>query len=677
MAKNCEITIKNGTPVVQTHPKLMQDILSYTDFNVDQSLDLYGIALSDEFQNLNIANPTLANILAFNEQDSIDTSKTLSKKDRQNLLDISLQNQYIGDIKNVLLDTLNVNGEFGIDMNKMKASGLFSDSDIIDVNKPENVDSLRQLYYKLNNTDEAFSGISSAFVLQNGLFSKVNPDEFLQHIYDNYIDSQSTEDVINRANELADETVTENTSLAPLIYEAVKNKQSLVQYETDEYNGGIVKKAVNNPRLRLEQSLDLDQDFTTFLDQLQYARELPIEMYAEEFPALSQYFFNLEEQAVDLGLDIKGISDIMGNKTYAEIQDFSDSLYNFILDAQDLNNTSIEETMDTYAEAHNTFFETEPLLKNTVTDRINSNGVYLHLETNRSEEDLFNSNSIIRKANNVYQKITDDNSLEDLYNYLYSNPALLPVGTLTVPVREVNRDLLIEDIDKYVSAQANNYLTETSDVDTLKKITAYKLLNNIKTSETEKVLNGLDNIDVNNFLNNFNKTMLKNPRIENLFYFSNRGLEAKQVINEYTAQQLKNELNESTFDNLVLYSKVSGNESLDYMTNFNNDISPENMRDYYANNLNQLPAFSGNYYFNNGYMVAESSDPFLKFKNNLYENVAPNVFAKVETNDRYTNFDLQKPSYDNSVTPELQGQEGKKIEITKMKNINDDVIEFC
>jgi len=194
---------------------------------------------------------------------------------------------------------------------------------------------------------------------------------------------------------------------------------------------------------------------------------------------------------------------------------------------------------------------------------------------------------------------------------------------------------------------------------------------------TPITVNGLDNLDISKFLIDFNKLALKNPKVQNLFYFSNRGLEANQVVGEFTARDIKNSISERDFDNLVLYSKLSGNESLSYFTNFNNDISPENMRDYYANNLSQLPAFYGKYYNRGGYVVADSNLDYLKIKNGLYERVAPNVYAEVQRNSRYLNYNLSKPTYDNSVDPQIQGQQSQRIRVRKMNNINDETIEFC
>ena len=62
----CEITFKNNVPVVKTYPKLMRELMVYTNNNISQALDLYGITLTDDFIDQNIY-PTLENILAKSE----------------------------------------------------------------------------------------------------------------------------------------------------------------------------------------------------------------------------------------------------------------------------------------------------------------------------------------------------------------------------------------------------------------------------------------------------------------------------------------------------------------------------------------------------------------------------------------------------------------------------------
>ena len=83
----CEIKIENNIPVVKTYPKLMQELLTYTNFDVIQSIDLYGITLLDEFKDLGIENPGLSNILGFIEQDYINDTTPLDAREKQLLLD--------------------------------------------------------------------------------------------------------------------------------------------------------------------------------------------------------------------------------------------------------------------------------------------------------------------------------------------------------------------------------------------------------------------------------------------------------------------------------------------------------------------------------------------------------------------------------------------------------------
>ena len=187
------------------------------------------------------------------------------------------------------------------------------------------------------------------------------------------------------------------------------------------------------------------------------------------------------------------------------------------------------------------------------------------------------------------------------------------------------------------------------------------------------------NVDPNKFLINFNKYLLQNPEIKSMFYISNRGLEAKTILGEYSTRQLQNELPQATFEDLVEYSKLSGNESLDYLTTFENDFKPaRNLRDFYANNLEQLPVYNLEYSEKDGYILTDSTSDFLRIRNELYENVAPNIYARVERDKRYINSGLTKPQYNNSIKEvKLKNSKENKISVKKVTDINNNEIEFC
>ena len=662
---NCEIQIENGIPVVKTYPKLMQEILTYTGFDTNQALDLYGVTLLDEFKDLGLKKPGLNNILSFIEQDRIDSSY-LNKSDRQKLLDIFTRPDEIENIKEAFLNSFTIDGKFEINADNILQQGLFTQSDILDFEN--NLESVRDLYYKVQNSSENFETVLNKYAIKNDSLSKQNPDKFVQNVQDNYIGLKTEDEIWDRAVEVGDSVIQNNPTLIPMVIEDIQGKQNLVQYETDEFSGELVKKTRNNPLIELEQTIDMNQDYSEFMTRLQYAME---------FPALDlDLISDLEKYGISLGINIVGLTDLITSKSQDESYDFLGSLYNMIYDVQ-IQNSNLEETLQEYAQVYAEYFQVSPEFTNKTVPAIKNEGVYLHLETNQSEEETFVNNGLIKIQNNIYQKIQNSDSLEDLYNLLFENYEILPKEIYSVDVKKSNKDFILEDIDNHVSNEALNYLTETSDIENLKKMVVYKILTLNNYSQDQKVYNGNLNLDVDNFLVSFNKQLLKNPEIKDLFYFSNRGLEAKYVMSEYTAKQLQNNLPQATFTNLVKYAKLSGNESLDYLTTIENDIESENQRDFYANNIEQLPVFKSEYYRKDGYIVADSNEDFIRVKNELYEMVEPNVYAKVQRNTRYTNYGLSKPDYNGSITPDIKLQEGGNIQIKKTKEINNNTIEFC
>lgn len=662
---NCEIQIKNGFPVVKTYPKLMQEILTYTGFDTNQALDLYGVTLLDEFKDLGLKKPGLNNVLSFIEQDHIDSSY-LNKSDKQKLLDVFTRPDEIENIKEAFLNSFTIDGKFEINADNILQQGLFTQSDILDFEN--NLESVRDLYYKVQNSSENFETVLNKYAIKNDSLSKQNPDKFVQNIQDNYIGLKTEDEIWDRAVEVGDSVIQNNPTLIPMVLEDIQGKQNLVQYETDEFSGELVKKTRNNPLIELEQTIDMNQDYSEFMTRLQYAME---------FPALDlDLISDLEKYGISLGINIVGLTDLITSKSQDESYDFLGSLYNMIYDVQ-IQNSNLEETLQEYAQVYAEYFQVSPEFTNKTIPAIKNEGIYLHLETNQSEEEIFVNNGLIKIQNNIYQKIQNSDSLEDLYNLLFENYEILPKDIYSVDIKKSNKDFILEDIDKYVSNQALNYLTENSDIENLKKMVVYKILTLNNYSKDQKVFNGNLNLDVDNFLISFNKQLLKNPEIQDLFYYSNRGLEAKYVMSEYTVKQLQNNLPQATFSNLVKYAKLSGNESLEYLTTLENDIQPENQRDFYANNLEELPVFNSEYYRKDGYVVADSNEDFIRVKNELYEMVEPNVYAKVQRNTRYTNYGLSKPDYNGSITPDIKSQEGGNIQVKKTKEINNNTIEFC
>ena len=176
--------------------------------------------------------------------------------------------------------------------------------------------------------------------------------------------------------------------------------------------------------------------------------------------------------------------------------------------------------------------------------------------------------------------------------------------------------------------------------------------------------------------------MLKNSDLKSLFYFSNRGLEANGVIGEYTMNQLQNILSEKMYDNLQQYALLSNNESLSELIPQYELINTDQenvLRNYYANNLNQLREESNPYQLvGSTAIIRNTTAPFTKIKNQLYEQLDSNVYELVPIEKRYRNYNLQKPELSISNSKQYLDDVivDSKIKV-KTTNIENSDIEFC
>lgn len=680
---SCEIKIDlNNIPTGTTYPSLMRDILEYTNFDTEYAIELYGVVLTEDFAEMGLSNPSLDNLLTFIEKDNIESALPLNVEEKQKVLDMSLQQTYIPDVKKTFIDAFTVNGEFNISAYKLQESGLFSDAEILSILNSEDLTEFQDLYYKLNNSTEEFEGTVSDYVLRDGLFTRLNPDKIVQDIYDNYVGMTTFNQVLDKANEIGDEVILNNPSLISTVLNTVKDKQGLIQYETDEYTGEIKKKFQDDTLVRIEQTLDIQQDFRGLLQQVEYLKLQSESTFIQDFDILNYYIQNIEKQAELLGLDLNGFAEAVGEKTHEQLNDFMDDLYNFIYDIASKDAESLQETLVNYSQSYDAFFSVEQKSSKKIVDKLEEDSVYLYLESDRSEEELFGQNSIIKSQDNIYQKINDNKSLDELYDLIYDNPNLIPDNVFSVEIKESNLDIIREDLDKYISAQSKNLVTETSNVETLKKIVAYKILTGVELNQESKkpTIVGQIKIDPITFISDFHKEYISNPVIRDNFYFSQRGLEARNEMGGYTSRQIKNNVSQGLFEGLIQYSTVSGNESLSYFADMNRleDSSMDSIRDYYANNLNELKPLEQEYVRKRQYVVANSTADFINVENKLYEKVDESgIYAQVETNGRYLNYNLEKPAYDGSVEADYTARDIAQIKIQKPSRIEDDNIEFC
>lgn len=673
----CEIkTLSSGEIRVETYPQLFREIQNYTK-NRNKTLSLYGMTMTEEFKSLNLKNPKLEDLLQFVDNYNSFESKELTRTDRQLFMDLTLSNNTFSNVMDLFIDSFTVDGVFGVNADVLRDTGLFDEYTILEMMNQENLAAIQKLYYKLKENNEDFNNVITPFVISDGTqFGKLNPDVVLTGIYNNYIGLETEQSIIDKANEIQDEVVLNNPNIIPSILKQVQDKQLLVSYETDADFSEVVKKTNNNTKVTLENTLDFEQNFQPLAYQIEVLLNLDISQFAYDYTDVKEYVYNIEKQAAKLGLDLNNLSEVIENRNYNEVQEYLTSLYNFLSDINNRDADLITESFDQYVISNDAFFRVTPQFQSKVVDQIEGEGVYLDLETNRNEQDLFLERSIIKVGENTYQKINDDKTQEELNQLLLNTNNLIPNQS----------DMSLEDVDDYVTRESKELLGEYADIAAIKKITAYKILLDAEAT-TEKTVPDtsylvLDNVNPERFLIDFNKELLKNSKLKEIFYFSNRGLEAKQEIGAYTLNQLQNELSETMFDKLGQYALISNNSSLSalkpqYELLETDDVNI--LRNFYANNLNQLQEVSVPYQIiGNGAIAENITNQFIKIKGHLYEQITPNVYERLDIDNRFRNYDLKKPtsSIDNPQRYlSTQSKEAKSK--VKTTNIDNSQIEFC
>lgn len=689
--KGCELEIQlDGSVKAKTHPSLFNRAVDYYEGDVEKAMELYGVSLTEEFKELGIKKPTLQQLITFSNQ--LKREQPLTNQDIQSLIDITLSNRKEYEIQDRFVEAFTVEGNFGIREDQLRKSGLFTEEQILDFLDMEDASSLQELYYKLNEYTGSIENVETPFKLVDEEGNVINPDLVAAGMLENYAGLTTKKEIMDKADQIADDVVLSNPELVPTILEEVSNKEAAVTYVYNKESGNASKKASNDLRVSLEQSLDINQDFSGLLRQLDFLINLPIEVYAYDLPTVQLYLESLEKQLGHYGINIENISDTATNKSYNDFQDFITSFYNFIYDVSSRDEASTKESIDEFVNIYNEYFDVKPDYVNTFITKSRNNGVSMVIEnTDAAEEKLFEEKGVVNMRDNVYKKVKRNKSYEELLDILQANPSLLPSEVFTTKVSEENKDINKKDIDKYLSAGIEDY-SENTNADIYKELRAYKLILGSETfdKKSEANVDTVMDIDINpkKFISAFVKETFSDPNLSKIFYISPNGLESKVSIGEYTNRYLQNYLSNGMYRGLKQYAAISGNASLKGLIETpveSPTINDGVLRDFYANNLETLPEFKGEVTLKDNALLTDlDNNDFIKFRGELYEKVRDGVYGKVELRNQegYAEYNLSKPIVDSSITQDnsirdVSESENVKPQVKRVNISKDSNIEFC
>lgn len=689
--KGCELEIQiDGSVKAKTHPSLFNRAVDYYEGDVERAMELYGVSLTDEFKELGIENPSLQQLITFSNQ--LKRESPLTNQDIQSLIDITLSNKKEYEVQDKFVEAFTVEGNFGINEAQLRKSGIFTEEQILDFLDMEDVSSLQELYHKLTDYTGSVENIETPFKIVDESGNVINPDIVVGEFLENYAGLTTKEEIMEKADQINDETVLSNPELIPAILEEVSNKTAAVTYVYDKNSKEVTKKAANDLKVSLEQSLDVTQDFGGLLDQLNFLINLPIEVYAYDLPTVQLYLESLENQMANYGINIKNISETASNKSYNDFQNFITSFYNFIYDVSSQDGKSVQETINDFVDVYNEYFEVEPEYVNTYIIKNRVDGKPMVVENGHAAEDLlFAEKGVVNMRDDVYKKVKRNKTYDELLNVLHANTSLIPSEVFTTKVSEENKDINKKDIDNYLSAGIEDYV-ENSNIDIYKELRAYKLILgsetfNKKSNANVDTVMDID-IDPKKFISTFVKETFFDPNLNKIFYIGPSGIESRIPIGEYTNRYLQNYLSIGMYNGLKQYAAISGNASLKGLIETpveSPTINEGVLRDFYANNLSELPEFTGEVTLKeNALLTNLDNNDFIKFRGELYEKVRDGVYGKVElrNEDGYIQYNLSKPTVANSISQDnsikdISESENVKPQVKRVKLNKDDNIEFC
>ena len=625
----CEISVGNGLPEASTYPELMKSLLEYTNFDTSKAINLYGISLLEDYNKVVESPNDLNSFLRYVQSKNIEGS-VLKSKDSIYFNTLLNQSDDSINFKEEFIKTFSNEGLYEFNYHKILDGKL-------DINDPQNnKKSLENIFYYLLKTESDFETYDSPL--------EQKEDYQIFNLKVDFANIQDRKELIQRAVELDNSEVINNVETQDWLLDFNKNKTFVPKmFITDTME---LKPTTDNISNRLMASLDVSQDFSTIKESLSYFignfEELIV---AEDEENLEKFTKSLERNLVNKGFPMNNLSDTLLNSNIENSQNFLGSLYNFLEDIESMD-SNISDSLYELSLEYNNFFNVsnEPTLLEI--DKVEDSESIFHVKTNLSDAKMFSNFGLVSIGDNLYKIYTVSNID---YNEYY------------------NDDMRNDFLDSF---------EEGDNVDEVKALVVMRSLSPVSLKSV-----GIDSryyrdvsVEYENFLTDFNKLLLKNEYLAEMFSFTENGLEAKTQISDFSVNLLKSELEENVFKALQDYALISGNESLNELLPEFSPVFEKNddiYRNFILNNPKNLLSLKSDYKKVGDIIVADGvSDNFIKVDGNIYERVEGNDFVKLPKSDVKV-FNAVKPQIEINQTEKEISEQNVEIIVDKTKQ------KFC
>lgn len=601
----CNWIINNSGEIVGVKTKNGEDSKLFKDlaskFGNSKASELYAVSQSENFKEIHqttMEEPSSKNVVRYVAQQN-ESKENLTQEQI-----IELQDFDKVDKQKLVSAFYDDFGLFYTDVKKLVKSGMYSQYEAQTINSDINLQrQIKSSLERLKNSDvtpQESVEIKRERSLEVNSFGKlkaINPQTVYENIKETLVGIKDRNEFDAKLEELGYLNVNYNQ-----IFEDLKQYKKAEVFI--EVQGQIRQKSKTQTELILPlvakqtDNIKIEELLNFKLDFLQRNQNTTVELLRE-----------IEQELINEGIDVRGLSD----KTIDEnLIDFLNVTNNFI-QSPTKENTSI------FATISDIFFERD-LSPQTKAIKGQENKDYVQLDTNLSEEQIYEQAGLIKSGiDNIWIKTAKEN-LEELYNNLRTYTEKYPKDkTLEEYVQE--QIPIMDGFNNAENAEAVYLYKMYFDIQEKEQVVEKQDIKNFK-GDYEYLTNG--------FVSDFYIDMLKGQHKD--FSVNERGI---YLLNN-DSQTISN-LKLTASEDLKQYSLIS--KQLPDLTEEYSENVFINARVDALNNPQTIKKFTGQLFKlnENEVIIKGSTEEFLKIGDEIYESVAKqsnlNHFIKLESNN--------------------------------------------
>lgn len=614
MALKCRIV---DSKVVAPNGKISKLYLDLEDkFGEDRAFEFYALTETSEYKDalgLDVdsnGEMTVDNFLRFS---------LLSEREAPMTKEVTEFLQKFSEEEITKLQSLYNQGIFNPTQKSLNETGLFSQDEIVEIlysfDKRQN----------LKNFIESFEGADVSTVKDFrveqqdynsiGMKPLKNPEEIQK-------------DVLRRLNgtSLEELDVVVETLPYPSIVQAYKNDESFRETLRQlVYNSNVIviERDPRNTIERLYNTMDVESIGDLSLTVRRISDLNDKDLIIEEFEVIVN-------ELIVTGVEIDFDEASLRGKTVEQLKNFAKTLQSFV-DSPTVETTNAFAAMvDEFSEKKET--EVVTMLNNNI-----EGNKLRFFDSNKNEVEAFEENSLIKYTENVYQKVNNSYSVDQLYDFLYQkiitsyNPSLIPSAENSVEklLDPINKEAVLADIKNMV--RENTKYLPFSDVETQEKITIYKMFYGapLQNSSTKGIAQPVEDQQYleGQFLSDFNRDRLiekeANSEIYNNFYkhfiVDHKGIRLNYQ-NEFSIASVLANVPEGLKDSLVKYAQISKYLDLGQDVSQIDQVYADRLKaQQYPESVKRL---EGDYQIaSTDEIISEETEQFVNVRGDVYEKV--------------------------------------------------------